>query len=230
MDEVFGGDMFVNEVVWCYTGVTPSPRNFKRKHDTIFIYSKTGNYIFNTVYRPYKALNATKKLSHGSEKESTPETMAELLQRGAECEDWWADIYTTDRVRVEIANYPTQKPEALLERIIKASSNPYLVIDSKTKEVIKTIQSESELQNYIKTGCIQNETYKDKSIKELIESGNVKIKPPSIVLDCFMGSGTTMAVAQKLNRRWIGIDCNKGSIQTTIKRLQNIANNDKNKQ
>lgn len=169
LDEVFGEDNFVNEVVWCYTGVTPSPKNFKRKHDTIFIYSKSENYIFNKVYRPYKALNATKKLSDGSTKESSPETMKELLERGTDLEDWWSDIYSADRVRNELENYPTQKPEALLERIIKASSN-------------------------------EN----------------------SIILDCFAGSGTTLAVAEKLNRRWIGADCNKGAIQTGIKRLSKI--------
>jgi DNA modification methylase/CRISPR/Cas system-associated endoribonuclease Cas2 len=169
LDEVFGEDNFVNEVIWCYTGVTPSPNNFKRKHDSIFLYKKNNEYIFNKVYRPYKALNATKKLSHGSTKESSPETMEVLLERGTDLEDWWNDIYTTDRVRNELENYPTQKPEALLERIIKASSNAN-----------------------------------------------------SIILDCFAGSGTTLAVAEKLNRRWIGADCNKGAIQTTIKRLSKI--------
>src|SRR5690606_14671023 len=47
-------------------------------------------------------------------------------------------------------------------------------------------------------------------------------RPGDIVLDCFIGSGTTAAVAQRLGRRWIGCDINKGAIQTTAKRLQII--------
>ncbi|MDE0009635.1 MAG: site-specific DNA-methyltransferase, partial [Candidatus Poribacteria bacterium] len=70
---------------------------------------------------------------------------------------------------MERIGYPTQKPEALLERIIKASSNE-----------------------------------------------------GDIVLDCFVGSGTTAAVAEKLGRRWIAADINRGAIQTTIKRLQKL--------
>ncbi len=83
--------------------------------------------------------------------------------------DWWDDIPYINSMSHERTNYPTQKPEALLARIIKASSNE-----------------------------------------------------DSIVLDCFCGSGTTAAVAEKLGRRWIMADLNKGAIQTTIKRLQDV--------
>ncbi len=169
MDEIFGEQNFRNEIIWCYTGPTPTPKNFTRKHDTIYRYTKTNNFVFNRQYINYKALNATKKISHSSTKESNPEELKKLLSRGKPVEDWWTDIYTTDRVRVELTGYPTQKPEKLLERIIKASSNE-----------------------------------------------------GDIVLDAFVGSGTTCAVAEKLNRKWIAIDAGKLAIYTIQKRMLNL--------
>lgn len=91
--------------------------------------------------------------------------------------DNWTDIPYVAGGASESHAYPTQKPEALLERIIKASSNP-----------------------------------------------------GSIVFDCFMGSGTTQAVAMKLGRRFIGADINLGAIQTTTKRLNGIIDEKKQAQ
>jgi adenine-specific DNA-methyltransferase len=88
---------------------------------------------------------------------------------GKPAPDLWIDMMAIQAQSSERLDYPTQKPEALLERIVEASSNP-----------------------------------------------------GSIILDCFVGSGTTAAVAQKLGRRWIAADINKGAIQTTSKRLQTI--------
>jgi len=123
LDDIFGKENFRNEIVWVYTGPTPSPRDFRRKHDTIYRYVKTKDFIYNPQYKPYKGLHVTRKISHSSSKEAAPEVREELLKRGKEVEDWWDDIYTVDRVRKEIVGYATQKPEKLLERIIKASSN-----------------------------------------------------------------------------------------------------------
>lgn len=93
-----------------------------------------------------------------------------LNENGKVPEDWWIDIQRAARYPGEKINYPTQKSQKLLERIIKASSNP-----------------------------------------------------GDIVLDCFMGSGTTQAVAMKLGRRFIGADINLGAVQTTTKRLLSVA-------
>lgn len=169
LDEVFGPQNFRNEIIWCYTGVTPSPRAFQQKHDTIFRYSKSDDFKFYPQYIPYKGLHATKLISHGSDKLADPEEMKKLIERGKAVEDWWTDLFTTDRVRKEILNYPTQKPVALLERIIKSSTDE-----------------------------------------------------DDLVFDCFMGSGTTQAVALKLGRRFLGADINLGAIQTTSKRLNGI--------
>ena len=108
LDEIFGKANFRNEIIWAYTGVTPSPRDFKRKHDTILRYVKSENFIFNPQYKPYKGLHATNIISHGSNKKADPKKREELLQRGKEAEDWWDDVYTVDRVRSEMTGYPTQ--------------------------------------------------------------------------------------------------------------------------
>lgn len=90
--------------------------------------------------------------------------------KGVPLQDWWNDIQMIRGIqRRGQDRFPTEKPEALLERIVKLASNP-----------------------------------------------------GDIVLDCFIGSGTTAAVAQKLGRRWIGADINKGAIQTTVKRLAGV--------
>jgi DNA methylase len=91
--------------------------------------------------------------------------------KGVTLQDLWTDVFAVNAMAVEREDYPTQKPEALLQRLILLSSNV-----------------------------------------------------GDIVLDGFIGSGTTAAVAQKLGRRWIGCDINNGAIQTTSKRLQTIIN------
>ncbi len=173
LDEVFGEDNFVNEIVWCYTGPTsPGMTKFNNKHDDIFLYAKSKNFnIFNTnkIRIPFKDSNQSLRKAFGEDYLSK-EKIEEYRKKGKIPETWWNDIAIAVRSNQNL-NYPTQKPEALLERIIKASSHE-----------------------------------------------------DSIVFDCFCGSGTTQAVAQKLGRKWIGADCNKGAIQTTMQRVQKIMN------
>ena len=118
MDAVFGKENFKNEVVWCYTGPSNSKTYFPRKHDIIFWYSKTKQAIFNfdLVRIPYKRLRTGK--TNGIFKKDTT-----LNIKGKIIEDWWSDTTPVARLNKERVDYPTQKPRALLERIIKASSN-----------------------------------------------------------------------------------------------------------
>lgn len=167
LDEVFGAVNFVNEVIWWYkdaSGITR--KGFKSKHDNIYIYCKSDEYIFNSDSVRDEYSETTKKQAQN--KTTSFGRIVKINPLGKYPVDVW-ECPIINSQALERLNYPTQKPEALLERIIKASSNS-----------------------------------------------------DSIVLDCFMGSGTTQSVAQKLGRRWIGVDCNKGAIQTTIKRLQKI--------
>ena len=170
LDEIFGSNTFRNEIIWCYTGPQRSGQYFSRKHDTILFYSKTQSNVFNVQRVKHKSgLHGVGGFGFRGTAELEA-NLQELEEQGKVLEDWWSDLSTVGRLVNELNGYPTQKPEALLERIIKASSNP-----------------------------------------------------GDIVFDCFMGSGTTQAVAMKLGRRFIGADINLGAIQTTTKRLINVA-------
>ncbi|MCD8175143.1 MAG: site-specific DNA-methyltransferase [Phascolarctobacterium sp.] len=179
MDEVFGPDRFLNEIAWCYQGTGKTLSQYKRKHDTILFYSKTGEWKFNAreVGTPFGEKQKKKfsgKDEQGYYKEyrhADGKVYRKYLKEDdfLPCNDWWSDIYVIQD-HSERVGYPTQKPEALIERIIKASSNP-----------------------------------------------------GDLVFDCFMGSGTTQAVAMKLGRRFIGADINLGAIQTTTKRLLSVS-------
>ncbi len=131
LDEIFGKEQFRNEIIWTYNGASNVDRYFPRKHDTIFWYAKD-EAIFNSddVRIPYKGLNSQGSRSWTTEGDS--KRIEEQLSRGKLVEDFWLDIdyenVWTDialaiRSSKENLSYATQKPEKLLERIIKASSN-----------------------------------------------------------------------------------------------------------
>ncbi len=179
LDEVFGEDNFVNEVVWAYrSGGASKDNSLARKHDVIIHYKKGDLFKIKT----FKERQYLEKSFMESKQDDNGRFYVDTILR-----DIFSDVinvveknekiktYNTRAVlnlSAERESYPTQKPEGLLELLIELSSN-------------------------------EN----------------------SIILDCFAGSGTTLAVAEKLNRRWIGVDCNKGAIQTTIKRLSKIKQN-----
>lgn len=121
LDEIFGSDHLLNEIIWAYHGPSPIRRAFNRKHDTILAYVKSGDYVFNVdaIREPYnentvKTFNASPKAGFGK----VPD-----LERGKVPEDWWY-FPVIARLHNERTGYPTQKPIALLERIILASSHP----------------------------------------------------------------------------------------------------------
>jgi DNA modification methylase len=121
LDEIFGPDRLINEIVWVYHGPSPIRSAFNRKHDTILVYTKSKKYTFNAdaVRVPYKestveTFNSSDKAGFGK----TPD-----LERGKVPEDWWY-FPVVARLHSERTGYPTQKPESLVERILLASSNP----------------------------------------------------------------------------------------------------------
>lgn len=129
MDEVFGEDNFLNEIVWCYTGPTNQKNNFPRKHDLIFVYTLNSDWVFNGDEVRVGFVKSTKlggKTSLAGK--SDEKTLEELDEKGKIIEDWWADIADLGKVHNQNLGYATQKPEALLERIIKASSNAGMIV------------------------------------------------------------------------------------------------------
>jgi len=227
LDEVFGSEKIRNEIIWQRTSARSDSSTFNHIHDTLFFYAKGATFHWNEMRVPhavdyieqfftkqeldgrqYQAIDLTAPGTRNGETGKAwrgvdpntrgrhwsypPSVLDELDAQGKiywpdrhggmprlkqyldelegrPLQTIWTDINVISSHALEREDYPTQKPESLLERIISASSNP-----------------------------------------------------GDLVLDCFCGSGTTPAVAQKLGRRWIAADINKGAIQTTSKRLQTI--------
>ena len=174
LDEVFGPSNFRNEVIWWYLWGGRGKTQWNSKHDNILFYSKSDNWTFNYMdvldEHTLMTEGSKNRLNYAGAMVTTKSENSEIPQDKVLPSDTWY-IATINAMAKEKENYPTQKPEKLLSKIILASSNP-----------------------------------------------------GDIVFDCFMGSGTTQAVAMKLGRRFIGADINLGSIQTTTKRLINVAN------
>ncbi len=232
MDEVFGEANFRNEIIWPRT----SSHNFKTKgfirtHEQLFLYSKGQDYIYNEQFVPYgedqlkrykkdadgrlykaenltfSSVNSTRQFEWRGTKPPANRSWGASLEQ---LEKWWKegrilkkkdgkprldglkfflddmkgnplttiwdDIDRVGNTASERLDYPTQKPESLLERIIVALSNK-----------------------------------------------------GDLVMDSFAGSGTTLAVAEKLGRRWVGIDCGKLAIYTIQKRMLNLCRDIGNK-
>ncbi len=225
LEEIFGSENLRNEIVWQRFNFRADGKKYGTVHDTIYLVTKSNNYHFvkpfvqlkpsyiKTHFSPdnngrlYRLDNLTapahgkqgKSLNFGDNIIAPPVgTMWRFAQDGID-ELWvkglieipedgvpqvkryldeiegqavhsiWTDVRSINSQSHERADYNTQKPEDMVNRIVDASS-----------------------------------------------------KPGDLILDCFIGSGTTAASAQKLGRRWIGCDINKGAIQTTAKRLQTI--------
>jgi DNA modification methylase len=121
LDEIFGAERLLNEIIWIYHGPSPIRSAFNRKHDTILVYTKSQDYTFNVdaVRQPYDA--STVKTFASSPKAGFGKVPD--LARGKVPEDWWY-FPVVARLHSERTGFPTQKPEGLLKRILLASSNP----------------------------------------------------------------------------------------------------------
>ena len=167
MDAVFGRKQFRNEIVWCYKSGGASSKYFAKKHDTILFYAKSNNYEFNSLkdksYMGVGYSTGNKNVTlHNDVKVHMfgPYTLVNM-------KDWWEIPMVATSNKTERIGYPTQKPLALYERIIKASSNK-----------------------------------------------------GDIVLDPFSGCATTCVAAERLGRKWIGMDIWEKVHETVINRLQ----------
>lgn len=199
LDEVFGPSNLINEIVWHYKTFQGQTRGyFAKKHDTIFVYRKGGEYTFHQIFDTAleDTIDAKRWASYidedgcirGNKMPAQDSRFVRYLEKwkksngrepgagdviyqikGQPIDSVW-DMKGLDPKSAEKTGYPTQKPEELLDRIISSLSDP-----------------------------------------------------GALVLDAFMGSGTTQAVAMKLGRRFIGADINLGAIQTTTKRLIEVA-------
>lgn len=227
LDEVFGQNNFINQITWKRTfahgDMGQGAKHLGRISDYILVYSVSPNVKLNSVYIPYEKeyeervyknvdpdgrkwqsvsltgpggaakgnpyyefLGVSRYWQYSKEKmqrlydegrihQSKPGAVPRRKMyldeaKGVPLQDIWTDIVPVQGAAKENTYYPTQKPTALLERILEVATNP-----------------------------------------------------GDIVFDCFMGSGTTQAVAMKMGRKFLGADINLGSIQITTKRLLTLA-------
>jgi hypothetical protein len=231
LDEVFGEENFVNQIIWRRLSAHNDAVKYGPVHDMVFFYVKGEDYVWNKQFAEvspeylkqffdqvepgtgrryargdltargirrsetgnvWRGIDPNKEGNHWKVPPSKLERLdmagkihwpakeggmprlkryADELE-GVSLQDLWLDIKLMHNLSQERLDYPTQKPEQLVERIIRSSSNE-----------------------------------------------------DDIVLDCFAGSGTTAAVAEKLGRRWIAMDCGKLAIYTTQKRLFSLTTN-----
>lgn len=131
LDEIFGKDKFINEVIWHYRRWSNVSNTFQKMHDLLLFFSKNDNYIFNVQYQVYSHPEWIEDTVRGFEDGKLVRLKDEkgnYIKRGKEnigvpMHDVWEDINFIGPTAGERLKFPTQKPEALLERIIKASSN-----------------------------------------------------------------------------------------------------------
>ncbi|MDR0565795.1 MAG: site-specific DNA-methyltransferase, partial [Prevotellaceae bacterium] len=127
LDKIFGRNNFRNEIIWCYTGPgSPYMRQLNRKHDIIFWYSKSDKHWRFNKEQILMAYKGGSPHSGGFVENDGTRLSPDDYTKGKVPEDWWSDIAIAARFPKGSSNnigYPTQKPFALLERIIKMASN-----------------------------------------------------------------------------------------------------------
>jgi DNA modification methylase len=161
MDGIFGAKLFLNEIAWCYDTGGRAKRHFPRKHDVLFWYRKSSkyNFYYDAVSLPRDFSTMHESIQVDDEGRAYQQNIKGGIayryygDKGVLPNDWWTDIQALNPASKERLGYPTQKPVALLERIINACS-----------------------------------------------------KENDCVLDPFCGCGTAVHAAEKLKRRWLGID------------------------
>lgn len=181
MDKIFGYSNFRNEIVWAYNIGGKGKSQWARKHDTILFYTKGNEWFFDGKAAGVARDTGKKSFGgiigvdeHGRRYQdklvrATGKYYRYYLDEPKIPEDWWTDINSIQSQSAERIGYPTQKPDALLERIVKASS-----------------------------------------------------REGAVVGDFFCGGGTTPAVAQRLNRRWIACDQSRIAVAITADRIAKV--------
>jgi DNA modification methylase len=128
LDRWFGRDRFVNEIVWCYSVGGKSRRGFGRKHDTILWYARSADWAFypDAVRIPRRGGSHMRLVDGVQEKtdRKTGRTYRYPVAAGKVPEDWWSDVETLNHSDRERTGWPSQKPERLIERILRAVTQP----------------------------------------------------------------------------------------------------------
>lgn len=225
MDEVFGAEAFINEVVWLRTNAhNMKSKGYARSNDHILFYRNSKDYTFNEQYMPYGDAQLSR---YKEDADGRLFTGRDLTFSGSNPEKQF-DFRGTTPPPNRSWGLPLPELEKLWEKgliLVKKDRTPRLdgykvfLDDAKGTPLTCNWSDISRIGN--KSG--ERLDYPTQKPEELLERIiKVSSNPGDLVLDCFMGSGTTLAAAQKLGRRFIGADVNLGAVQTATKRLSRI--------
>jgi len=226
LDEVFGAESFVNEIVWkrqtAHSDVGQGARHLGRLHDSLFVYGR-GDFSWNELFTPYSDEYVNAFYKHVEPETGRRFTLSDLAAPGGSGKGnpyyqflgvtrYWRFSQERMRELYEQGRIVQGKPGVVPRQKRYLDEMRGVPLQSIWDDV-RPIQSQAGER-------LDFPTQKPEQL--LARVIRLASNPGDIVLDCFIGSGTTAAVAQKLGRRWIGADINKGAIQTTEKRLAAI--------
>lgn len=220
MDEIFGENNFQGEIIWKRTSAHSDAKGYASIHDILLFYTRTGNYIFNQQYGEYSEEHKLKRYKHvdsDGRRFADDNLIASGLKGGGYTyawrgvtKEWRCPIETMRRYEAEDRLYYTRNSVARVKRYL----------DELPGKPVSDVWSDIFPVNSQAAERIDYPTQKPESLLHQIISSSSN--PGDIVLDAFAGSGTALATAEKLNRRWIGIDCGKLAIYTIQKRMLNL--------
>lgn len=227
LDEVFGPDHFVNQVVWkrsdAHGNVGQGAEHLGAVHDMLLVYRKGQSSTWNQIFRPLPKSTADRWYRNVEEESGRRFNKADVTGPGGAKKG--NPVYEWNGVR-RAWRYSKESMQRLHDegRLVYSSSGmPYqkrYLDESRGVPLQDWWADISMIRGIQRRATSQYPTEKPEELLKriLLISSN----PGDLVLDCFIGSGTTAAVAQKLGRRWIGCDINKGAVQTASKRLQGV--------
>jgi adenine-specific DNA-methyltransferase len=225
LDEVFGSDNFENEIAWQRTPAHSDTKGrYGEIHDTILRFRKGDSTIWNQLFVPYSEEYLSDKYNLIEEPTGRRYRLDNLTAPGPRpnLEYEWRGIKPPPgrRWAVEISEMERYDREGRIVQSKTGMLQYKRYLDEMKGVPIQDIWTDIPPVNPMAEEKLGYPTQKPEGLLEriLLASSN----PDDLILDCFIGSGTTAVVAQKLGRRWIGCDINKGAIQTTARRLRSF--------
>lgn len=227
LDEVFGPDCFINHITWKRTfahgDMGQGAKHLGRISDYILVYQKTSAVKLNSIYTPYEPDYVERVFKYKDEDGRRWQSVSLTGPGGASkgnpfyeflgVSRYWQFSKENMQKLYEEGKIYQSKPGAVPRRKMYLDEAKGVPLQDIWTDIVP-----------VQGAAIENESYPTQKPVTLLERIiEVATDPGDLVFDCFMGSGTTQAVALKMGRKFIGADINLGSIQITTKRLINVA-------
>jgi site-specific DNA-methyltransferase (adenine-specific)/adenine-specific DNA-methyltransferase len=220
LDEVFGESNFRNEIVWKRSAAHSDSATFAAIHDSLFMYTRSSDFIFDPQYQPYEDDYVDERYKHVERdgRKFMDDNLTATGLRGGGYEYKWKGIKQLWRCPIDTMRkyerenriYYTRNGVARIKRYLEEM--PGLVMQDVWLKVFPVNSQADERIDY--------PTQKPEALLDILIRASTK--RGDLVIDAFAGSGTAAAVAEKLDRRWITIDCGKLAIYTMQKRMLNL--------